>query len=257
MTTCRVNIIKSENFAELAINKNADYFAIHASQVMSANEPSIHQDRQDHIARANVARTVNLSPEYIEYFDVFSDSDAAELPSHESADHVIDLIDEKQPPYGPIYSLNEVELNTLRGYIETNLANGFIRPSTSPAGSPILFVKKPGGGLRLCVDYRGLNMITIKNRYPLPLVDESIDRLTMAKRYTQLNLTAAYHRLRIRKGDEWKTAFRTRYGHFEYQVLPFGLTNASATFQAYINQALTEKLDVFCIVYLDDILIYT
>ncbi len=257
MTTCRVNIIEPEDFAELAINKDADCFAIHASQVVSANEPSVHQDRQDHIARANVARTVDLPPEYVEYSDVFSDSGAAELPSHGPADHAIDLIDEKQPPYGPIYSLNEVELDTLRGYIETNLANGFIRPSTSPAGSPILFVKKPGGGLRLCVDYRGLNMITVKNRYPLPLVGESIDRLAMAKRYTQLDLTAAYHRLRIRKGDEWKTAFRTRYGHFEYQVLPFGLTNAPATFQAYINQALAEKLDVFCIVYLDDILIYT
>ena len=118
-------------------------------------------------------------------------------------------------------------------------------------------MKKSNEDLRLCVNYRELNMITIKNRYSLSLVNESIDRLTMIKRYTQLNLIAAYHRLRIRKGDEWKTAFRTRYGHFEYQVLPFGLTNAPATFQAYINQALAEKLDVFCIVYLDDILIYT
>ena len=202
MTTCRVNIIKLEDFAELAINKNANCFAIHVSQVMSANEPSMHQDRQDHIARANVARTVNLPSEYVKYFDIFSNSDTAELPSHEPTDHVIDLIDEKQPSYGPIYSLNEVELNTLRGYIETNLANDFIRSSTSPTGSPILFVKKPDGGLRLYVNYRELNMITIKNRYSLSLVDESIDRLTMIKRYTQLNLTAAYHRLRIRKGDE-------------------------------------------------------
>ena len=202
MTTCRVNIIEPEDFAELAINKDADCFAIHASQVVSANEPSMHQDRQDHIARANVARTVNLPPKYVEYFDVFSDSDAAKLSSHGSANHIIDLIDEKQSSYDPIYSLNEVELNTLRDYIEINLANDFIRSSTSSTKSLILFIKKPDGGLRLCVNYRELNMITIKNRYPLPLVDESIDRLTMAKRYTQLNLTAAYHRLRIRKGDE-------------------------------------------------------
>ena len=202
MTTCRVNIIESENFAELAINKDADCFAIHASQVVSANEPSMHQDRQDHIARANVARTVNLPSEYIEYFDIFSDSDAAELPSHGPTNHIIDLIDEKQSSYDPIYSLNEVELNTLRGYIETNLTNDFIRPSTSPTGSPILFVKKSDGDLRLCVNYRELNMITVKNRYSLSLVDESIDRLTMVKRYTQLNLIAAYYRLRIRKGDE-------------------------------------------------------
>ena len=197
-----MNIIELENFTELVINKNADYFAIHASQVISANESSMHQDRQDHIARTNVARTVNLPSEYVEYFDIFSDSDAIELSSHEPTNHIIDLIDEKQPPYDPIYSLNEVELNTLRSYIETNLTNGFIRPSTFSTGSPILFVKKSDGGLRLCVNYRGLNMITIKNRYPLSLVDESIDRLTMIKRYTQLDLIAAYHRLRIRKGDE-------------------------------------------------------
>ena len=113
----------------------------------------MHQDRQDYIARANVARTVNLSPEYIKYFDVFSDSGAAELSSHESADYAIDLLDEKQSSYDSIYSLNEVELNTLRGYIEINLTNDFIRLSTSSAGSLILFVKKSGGGLRLCVDY--------------------------------------------------------------------------------------------------------
>ncbi len=258
-TTCRVDVIDPKEFARLAIDKGAHCFVIHARQVVTANEPPVHRDRRSHIARANLAATdaVQLPLEYHEYSDVFSDTGAAELPNHGPADHAIDLMDEKQPPYGPIYNLNEVELETLRGYIETNLASGFIRPSTSPAGSPILFVRKPGGGLRLCVDYRGLNMITIKNRYPLPLVGESIDRLAMAKRYTQLDLTAAYHRLRIKKGDEWKTAFRTRYGHYEYQVLPFGLTNAPATFQAYINQALAEKLDVFCIVYLDDILIYT
>ena len=149
---------------------------------------------------------MELPPEYNEYSDVFSNSDAAELPKHRPADHAIDHIDGSQPPYDPIYNLNEVKLETLRGYIESNLANGFIRPSTSPARSPILFVQESG---------------------------------------------------EIKKSDEWKTAFRTRYDHFEYQVLPFGLTNAPATFQAYINQALTEKLDVFCIVYLDGILIYT
>ena len=147
-------------------------------------------------------------------------------------------------------------METLKTYIKTNLANGFIRLSKSPAGAPILFDKKPDGSLRLCVDYRGLNNITIKNQYPLPLIGESLDRLGRAKRFTQLDLTNAYHRMRIREGDEWKTAFRTRYGHFEYQVMPFGLSNAPATFQGYVNKILAEKLDIFVIVYLDDILIY-
>ena len=111
--------------------------------------------------------------------------------------------------------------------------------------------------MRLCVDYRGLNKITIKNRYPLPLVSEMLDRLSRAKIFTKLDLRDAYHRLRIKEGDEWKTAFKTRYGHFEYCVLPFGLANAPATFQSYIHRALGGLVDRTCVVYLDDILIYS
>ena len=150
-----------------------------------------------------------------------------------------------------------MKLETLKTYIKTNLANSFIRPSQSPASALILFIQKKNGSFQLCVDYQGLNNLTIKNRYPLPLISKSLNRLGRAKCFTQLDLTNAYHRMRIREGDEWKTAFRTRYGHFEYQVMPFGLSNAPATFQGYINKILAEKLDVFVIVYLDDILIYT
>ncbi len=123
-----------------------------------------------------------------------------------------------------------MELETLKTYIKNNLASGFIRPSKSPARVPILFDKKLSGSLRLFVDYRGLNNLTIKNRYPLPLVGELLDQLGRARRFTQLDLTNAYYRMRIKDGDEWKTAFKTRYGHFEYQVMPFGLTNVPATF---------------------------
>ena len=145
----------------------------------------------------------------------------------------------------------------LRDYLEQALSKGWIRHSTSPAGAPILFVPKKDGSLRLCVDYRALNNITIKNRHPLPLIDETLTRLTRAKYFTKLDLKDAYHRLRIKQGDEWKTAFRTRYGHFEYLVMPFGLANAPASFQAYINKAMAGLLDIICVVYLDDILIYT
>jgi len=137
------------------------------------------------------------------------------------------------------------------------LERGWIRESSSPAGALILFVPKKGGELRLCVDYRGLNHLTVKNRYPLPLMGELMDRLSKAKRYTKLDLRNAYHRIHIREGDEWKTAFRTRYGHFEYQVMPFGLANTPVTFQVYINRVLAGLVDVTCIVYLDDILIYS
>ena len=115
-----------------------------------------------------------------------------------------------------------------------NLGKKF-RPSRSPAGSPILFVKKKDGSLRLCVDYRGLNKITVKNRYPLPLIPNLLDQLRTATHFTKIDLRGAYNLVRIREGDEWKTAFRTRYGHFEYLVMPFGLTNAPAVFQHLMN----------------------
>ena len=125
------------------------------------------------------------------------------LPEHiEINMHAIDLEKDKQPSYGPIYSLGLVELEILKTYIETNLANGFIHHSKSPAGAPILFDKKLDGSFSLCVGYWGLNNITIKNQYPLPLVDESLDRLGRAKRFTQLNLTSDYHWMRINEGDK-------------------------------------------------------
>ena len=210
--------------------------------------------------RVAAMTTMNANPipeKYQDFMGVFSKEAAGMLPDHHTMEHRIDLEPGSQPPYGPVYALSEKELEVLREYLDTSLAKGWIRRSTSPAGAPIMFVPKKGGGLRLCVDYRGLNRITIKNRTPLPLISETIDRLQRAKVFTKLDLKDAYHRLRIREGDEWKTAFRTRYGHFEYCVMPFGLSNAPATFQAYINHALVRLIDVTCVVYLDDILIYS
>jgi hypothetical protein len=160
-----------------------------------------------------------------------------------------------QLPYGRIYNLSEVELRTLKAYIETNLANGFIQRSSSPAAAPILFAKKKDGCLRLCINYRALNAVTVKNRYPLPLISEMLDRVRDARVFTKLDLRGAYNLIRIREGDEYKTAFRTRYGQFEYRVMPFGLTNAPATFQSYIDDCLRSYIDDFAVCYLDDILI--
>ena len=198
-----------------------------------------------------------IPEEFREYEDVFSDEGHAQLAQHGPGEHQIDLVDNEEPPYGPLYPLSARELEVLREYLDNALEKGWIQPSTSPAGAPILFVPKKDGGMRLCVDYRGLNKITVKNRCPLPLINETLDRLVGAKYFTKLDLRDAYYRIRIKSGDEWKTAFRTRYGHFEYTVMPFGLANAPATFQAYINKALRGLLDVSCSVYLDDILIYS
>ena len=208
-------------------------------------------------ASADATEAVPAPPVYREFFDLFSKDKADLLPEHSEFDHSIPLQDGREPPFGPLYGMNPAELKALREYLDENLARGFIRPSTSPAGSPILFVKKKDGTLRLCVDYRGLNAVTIKDRTPLPLINETLNNLRGAKIFTALDLRGAYNLLRIKEGEEWKTAFRTRYGHFEYLVMPFGLTNAPATFQAMINTVLRPYLDVFCSVYLDDILIYS
>ena len=203
------------------------------------------------------AESSTVPLKYKNFRDAFDVQKAGMLPAHHPMEHAINLEPNEKPPWGPLYALSEPELNYLRDYLETSVNKGWIRRSTSPAGAPIMFVPKKDGALRLCVDYRALNKITIKNRTPLPLISETLDRLRRAKIFTKLDLKDAYHRIRIRAGDEWKTAFRTRYGHFEYCVLPFGLCNAPATFQAYINQALIGLVDVTCVVYLDDILIYS
>ncbi len=142
-------------------------------------------------------------------------------------------------------------------YIKESLNAGLIRPSSSPAGAGFFFVKKKDGSLRPCIDYRGLNDITIRNRYPLPLMSSAFELLQGAKLFTKLDLRNAYHLVRIREGDEWKTAFNTPTGHFEYRVLPFGLTNAPAVFQALINDLLRDMVNRFVFVYLDDILIFS
>ena len=152
---------------------------------------------------------------------------------------------------------SEQELKVLKDYIEESLQKGHIRPSSSPCGAPVLFVKKKDGSLRLCVDYRSLNAITIKDRYPLPLIDTLLDRLKNAKIFTALDLRGAYNLVRVKEGDEWKTAFRTRYGHYEYLVMPFGLSNAPAVFQRLMNDLFRDFTDKFVVIYLDDILIYS
>jgi hypothetical protein len=168
------------------------------------------------------------------------------------------LKDESQVAFKKIYALTELRLKQLRKYLDENLKKGYIRPSTSPAGHPLLFIKKKDTKEeRPCIDYRELNNNTVKDRYPLPLIKEIKDRLTGAKWFTALDLRDAYYHIRIAEGDEWKTAFRTRYGHYEYLVMPFGLTNAPASFQRRINNVLRQYLDIFVIAYLNDILIYS
>ncbi|GJZ85637.1 putative reverse transcriptase domain-containing protein [Tanacetum coccineum] len=134
---------------------------------------------------------------------------------------------------------------------------GFIRPNSSPWGAPVLFVKKKDGSFRMCIDYRELNKLTLKNHYPLPRIVDLIDQLQGSSVYSKIDLRSGYHQLRVREGDIPKTTFKNRYGHYEFQVMPFGLTNAPAIFMDLMNRACKPYLDKFVIVFIDNILIYS
>ena len=189
--------------------------------------------------------------------DVFPDELPPGLPPKREVDHRIELFPGANPPSRPTFRLSATELAELKKQLEELTKAGFIRPSKSPFGAPILFVKKKDGTMRMCVDYRALNNITVKNSYPLPRIDELFDRLQGAKFFTKIDLRSGYHQIRIEPGDISKTAFRTRYGHFEFLVLPFGLTNAPGTFMHLMHETFRQFLDTFVLVFLDDILVFS
>jgi hypothetical protein len=178
-------------------------------------------------------------------------------PSRPDYDHKIELTPDAAVPQQRTFRMSPAELAELQRQLKDYLDKGWIQPSTSPFGAPVLFARKKDGSLRMCIDYRGLNAITIKNRYPLPRIDELLDQLQGATIFSSLDLWSGYHQVRVHPADIHKTAFRTRYGHYEFTVLPFGLTNAPATFMHVMNDVLRPFLDKFVVVYLDDILIYS
>ncbi|KAL0198667.1 hypothetical protein M9458_007207, partial [Cirrhinus mrigala] len=192
-----------------------------------------------------------LSKPYQDLHLAFSKIKGTQLPPHRETDCSIDLLPGAMPPRGR-------KPNACKQYIEEELSKGFIRPSTSPASAGFFFVKKKDGSLRPCIDYRALNEVTIKFRYPLPLVPSALEQLRAARIFTKLDLRCAYNLIRIRAGDEWKTAFSTTSGHYEYLVMPFGLSNSPSVFQSLINDIFSrDMLNKFVIVYIDDILVYS
>ncbi|MGH8486283.1 MAG: reverse transcriptase family protein, partial [Pseudomonas sp.] len=204
------------------------------------------------------AATNKMTEEMIkEYKDVFPDDLPPGLPPKRNIEHRIELELGATPTSKAMYRMSAVELEELKKQLQELTDHGFIRPSESPYGAPVLFVKKKDGSIRMCVDYRALNQITIKNKYPLPHIDELFDQTKGAKFYSKIDLRSGYHQVRIAEQDIEKTAFRTRYGHFEFMVLPFGLTNAPATFMHLMQSIFRPWLDQFVIVFLDDILIYS
>jgi len=242
----KIYAIDSASFLRLARKKNHDLFVISMRNIDKALKIT-----------PSVDSATLLPPEYHDFLDVFSRELANTLPERRSYDHKIQLQEGKTSTFEPLYDMSQDELRVLKKYLEDNLAKGFIQVSSFPAVSSILFVKKPSGGLRFCVDYRGLNVMTVKNRYSLLLIRETLDRLAKTKYYIKLDIIAAFNKLRMTYGDEWKIAFRTRYDLYEYNVLLFGLTNESSSFQNFINDTLHDFLNVFCIAYMNDILIYS
>ncbi|GJS36919.1 putative reverse transcriptase domain-containing protein [Tanacetum coccineum] len=179
------------------------------------------------------------------------------LPPARPVEFQIDLIPGAAPVARAPYRLAPSEMKELSEQLQELSDKGFIRPSSSPWGAPVLFVKKKDGSFRMCIDYRELNKLTVKNRYPLPRIDDLFDQLQGSSIYSKIDLRSGYHQLRVREQDVPKTAFRTRYGHYEFQVMPFGLTNAPAVFMDLMNRVCKPYLDKFVIVFIDDILIYS
>ncbi|KAK2423579.1 putative mitochondrial protein [Trifolium repens] len=191
-----------------------------------------------------------------EYTDVFPE-DVMSLPPEREIEFSIDLVPGSQPISVAPYRMSPLELRELKTQLEELLQKHIIRPSVSPWGAPVLLVKKKDGTMRLCIDYRQLNKVTIKNKYPLPRIDDLLVQLRGATVFSKIDLRSGYHQIRIKSSDVSKTAIRTRYGHYEFLVMPFGLTNAPAVFMDYMNRIFQPYLDQFVVIFIDDILIYS
>ena len=243
-----ISLINAATFAHACKLPGTQSFQIHLSDsVLSTHSVSV-TDEPD---------LSHIPDDYQDFADVFSKQKAHTLAPHHPYDLKIDLEEGASPPVGAIYSLSQSELCTLWEFIDKHLWIGFIWPSKSPHGAPILFICKKDGSLRLCVDFRGLNKISKKDHYLLPFISDLLSTVGKACLYTTIDLCHAYHLVRITEGNEWKMAFCTCYGSFKWCVMPFGLTNAPAAFQRFMNDIFSDLLDVNVTVYLDDILIYS
>jgi len=214
---------------------------------------------------AYLAYVINLKKDKIglsdipivrEFPDVFPEK-LPGLPPEREVEVTIDILHKVSPIAQPPYRMALKELDELKIQLQELLDKGFIRPSNSPWGAPVLFVKKKDGTLRLCIDYHQLNKVMVKNRYPLPRIDDLFDQLKGAKVFSKIDLRSGYYQIRIKGQDVPKTAFRTRNGHFEFLVLPFGLTNALALFMDLMNGVFQPYVDKFVVVFINDILVYS
>ena len=246
--------------SQWAKGRGAQCFSLTISQIDEAlRAESAHQPVNINEMSAQTSNDIRekLPVEYHDFLDVFDRTKADVLPPHRPYDHKIQLEGDERPPHSRIYPMSGEKLQKVREYLEENLEKGFISPSTAPYASPVLFVLKPNGSLRFCVDYRKLNAITRRNRYPIPLIDETLARVVGSKYLTKLDIIAAFNKLRMHPDSEELTTFVTSMGAYKYHVLPFGLTNGPSNYQHYMNDVLFDFINKFVQAYLDDILIYS
>ena len=236
------------------------------TDTLSVNSIEKHSKREYHVyaivlrnteAPENQSMPHGLTKLLTRYKDVFPEKLPPGLPPRRSKDYEIDLVHGAVPQRKGLYRMSDTELKEVQNKLTELIDLEFIRPSSSPWGAPVLFASKKDGGLRFCIDYRALNRLTVKNSYPLPRVDDLLDQLNSAKYYSKIDLLMGYHQIRLSPDSIPKTAFRTKYGSFEFLVLPFGLTNAPGFFMTLMNEVFSDYIDKFMIVYLDDILIYS
>lgn len=256
LPTADIALVSAVAFKTHLRNKKSEFFLSSLYEIdrileeLQKNEPPSEESELEMLYQT-------VPKEYHDLIEVFSKAASDQLPPHRKCDHKIELQADVPLGYHPLYQQTAQELEALKAYLQENLEKGFIEVSSAPFASPVLFVKKPNGGLRFCIDYRKLNEMTRKDRYPLPLLDETLARINNAKVFTKLDIRQAFHRIRMDPASEELTTFRTRYGQYKCKVLPFGLTNGPATYQRYMNDVLFEYLDDFCTAYLDDIIIYS
>lgn len=258
-----VNLVRMETLLTLSERENSPAFVTSLHEI----DRYIHDKREevesmpyddDELYQQALSQ---VPKQYHHLLQTFSKAESNRLAPHRECDLKIKLKPgtdlTTDVGYEPLRRMSLEEAEAAKAYIMENLEKGFIEPAVTPWASPVLMAAKPGGGLRFCVDFRKLNDVTEKDRGPLPLIEETLDRLGQARIFTKIDVRQAFHRIRLSEESEYMTTFRTRWGSFKYKVVPFGLSNGPSTFQRYMNSVLMEFLDDFCCAYIDDIIIYS
>ena len=249
-----------ESFAQLvmlAMKKNDETYVALSYQMLFIESSKKFANRETARCEVFQIKKSDVLKSFRNLAQMFSKMLLNNLNTYDQIEHSIDLVKKKTPRIDCVYNMSQDELAAFWNYIANALKKNWIRFFSEPIEASVLFMKKFNDNLRLCVDYRELNEIIIKNKYSLSFFLEILKRFAKARRFIKIDIRNVYHRIRIRKSDEWKIAFRIRYDQFEYQIMFFDFVNVSAIFQSYVNRAFKSYINVCCVIYLNDVLIYS